>query len=195
LTLRNERAIKRVILSGECDTASGIARQALNLGLPRVSEAMVRRALRRHGLAARVKHKKPVLTKRHKALRLAWAREHRHWTVVILAWPPQSPDLNPIENVWNVFKQRVREGPATGSVKQLWERMEKVWWSMESSPCTRLVATMPGRVREVIKAQSTSVESRRVSVVQQDDLLGLLFDKLGRKIDHASYNFKNEKCI
>jgi len=58
----------------------------------------------------------------------------------------------------------------------------------ESAVVDGVVATMPGRVREVIKAQSTSVESRRVSPVQQDDLLGLLFDKQRRKIDHASYS-------
>jgi transposase len=276
LTLRDEHVVKRVILSGECDTAAEISRQALNLGLPRVSEATVRRALRRQGLVARIMRKKPALTKRHKALRLAWAKERRNWTaadwervifsdeskvvlvncagrswcwrgpgsnpydervvqptkkfgggslmvwgcmssrgvgnlcriypimtadvyveilehhmlsskawllphknapyvfqqdndvkhtsrktkewlqrnhVDILSWPPQSPDLNPMENIWSVFKQRVREGAAITSVDRLWERMEDVWWGIEPDRCARLIATMPARVQAVIQAK------------------------------------------
>ena len=81
LSARDEHIIKRIILTGECHTATEISRQASNLGLPPVSDWTVRRALRRQGLAARAMSRKPFLTKSHMRRRLEWAKAHRHWTV------------------------------------------------------------------------------------------------------------------
>ena len=80
LTTRDEHIVKHLILSGECQSAAEVARQAPNLGLPTVSANTVRRALRRQGLVARVKSPKPFLTKLHMRRRLEWARAHRHWS-------------------------------------------------------------------------------------------------------------------
>lgn len=41
----------------------------------------VKRRLRTVGLMGRIAVKKPLLTERHRRLRLAWARERQHWTV------------------------------------------------------------------------------------------------------------------
>ena len=80
LTTRDEHIVKHLIMSGECQSAAEVARQAPNLGLPTVSANTVRRALRRQGLVARVKSPKPFLTKLHMRRRLEWARAHRHWS-------------------------------------------------------------------------------------------------------------------
>ena len=40
----------------------------------------MRRHLKKMGLKAVVKKKKPLLTKKHRKDRLDWAYEHRHWT-------------------------------------------------------------------------------------------------------------------
>ena len=73
LTTRDEHVIKHLVLSGECQSATDIARQAPNLGLPAVGAETVRRALRRQGLVAKVKPPKPALTKLHMRRRLDWA--------------------------------------------------------------------------------------------------------------------------
>ena len=52
LSPRDERVLRRVVLSGMHDTASEIARNAASLGLPPVSAVTIRRALRRQGLVA-----------------------------------------------------------------------------------------------------------------------------------------------
>ena len=41
----------------------------------------VRRRLDEAGLSGRVARKKPLLTKRHKQVRLAWAKERNNWTL------------------------------------------------------------------------------------------------------------------
>ncbi|KIH61589.1 hypothetical protein ANCDUO_08136 [Ancylostoma duodenale] len=36
------------------------------------------------------------------------AKQLQSWGVKLLAWPPESPDLNPIENVWGSMKKVIR---------------------------------------------------------------------------------------
>ena len=44
----------------------------------------------------------------------------------VLQWPPQSPDLNPIEHLWDVLKRKLSsyQNPPQG-IHELWERIEK----------------------------------------------------------------------
>ena len=46
LSLRDERVVKRLVLSGTFDTASELSRNAASLGRPAVSAKTIRRALR-----------------------------------------------------------------------------------------------------------------------------------------------------
>ncbi|CDQ73230.1 unnamed protein product [Oncorhynchus mykiss] len=43
-----------------------------------------------------------------------------------MTWPPQSPDLNPIENVWDEFDRRVKEKQPT-CVQHMWELLQDCW--------------------------------------------------------------------
>ena len=80
LSPRDERAITRVMLSGECGSPAEIAQQAANIGLSPVSASTVRRALARQGYSAYVQKPKPSLSKKNLRERLKWAKERRHWT-------------------------------------------------------------------------------------------------------------------
>ena len=67
----------------------------------------------------------------------------------VLEWPSQSPDLNPIENLWSIFKNEIHKLNLTRK-SQLVDEMEKAWKLLDSELCKRLVTSMRGRLREVI---------------------------------------------
>lgn len=66
-----------------------------------------------------------------------------------LPWPPYSPDLNPIENVWSVMKSRVRElKPQTAD--ELRAAILRVWCDLPASLFRNLVESMDRRLTAVI---------------------------------------------
>ncbi len=72
----------------------------------------------------------------------------------VLKWPAQSPDLNPIEHLWDHLKRRLGEyETAPNGILELWERIEKEWEAIPASECQKLIESMPRRVEQVIKAK------------------------------------------
>lgn len=72
----------------------------------------------------------------------------------VLDWPPQSPDLNPIEHLWDYFKRKLSDFPTTPtSIRELWERAEQVWNEIPPEKCLDLIDSMPRRVAAVLKAK------------------------------------------
>ncbi len=74
--------------------------------------------------------------------------------IKVLGWPPQSPDLNPIEHLWQHIKKELSqyERQAKG-VWEVWERVAEVWDNIEPEVCQNLIESMPRRVGAVIKAK------------------------------------------
>lgn len=72
----------------------------------------------------------------------------------VLDWPAQSPDLNPIEHLWNEVQRRLRKNTVhISSVSSLWMAVEDAWNTIEQSICEQLIRSMPNRVAAVIKAK------------------------------------------
>ena len=46
-----------------------------------------------------------------------------------MTWPPQSPDLNPIQMVWDEVDRRVKEKQPT-SAQHTWELLQHCWKSV-----------------------------------------------------------------
>jgi hypothetical protein len=72
----------------------------------------------------------------------------------ILEWPPQSPDLSPIENLWAILKRKLNQydHPPNGVI-ELWERIEEKWNEISKEDCLRLVESMPNRIKAVLKSK------------------------------------------
>jgi transposase len=70
-------------------------------------------------------------------------------SITTLPWPPQSPDLNIIENVWGFIKSRL--GVYYENVDQLKEDILKAWRALEVSVIQNLYKSLPRRVEAVIR--------------------------------------------
>jgi transposase len=86
------------------------------------------------------------------------SRTAREWMenqgITLLDWPPQSPDLNPIEHAWGHIKRELVKYPTPAKgVWELWERAAEVWTKIDPEVCQGLIESMPRRVQAVIKAK------------------------------------------
>jgi hypothetical protein len=63
----------------------------------------------------------------------------------IIKWPPYSPDLNPIENLWANLKKRVERHTAN-TVQELEHAVKTEWANTDTTLCRKLVNSMPDRI-------------------------------------------------
>lgn len=72
----------------------------------------------------------------------------------ILDWPGNSPDLNPIENVWGILKQRIRK-QSINTKQEMISLIINLWYrDVEIQQCIRRsVESMPKRIRSVIQSR------------------------------------------
>jgi len=72
--------------------------------------------------------------------------------VRVMHWPSQSPDLNPIEHLWDDLDRRLRAEPCQPtSAESLFAKLQALWHSTAAETTRALVASMPRRLLEVIK--------------------------------------------
>ena len=71
--------------------------------------------------------------------------------VNVLKWPGNSPDLNPIENLWSLIKQKV-SGSNPRSLEELKRIITEVWcMNIDKKVCKNLSDSIPCRIQNVIK--------------------------------------------
>lgn len=73
-------------------------------------------------------------------------------SVRCIDFPPYSPDLNPIENLWAVLAREVEKTPCS-TVKELMDCVEEVWQTACKPLMAELVASMPRRIEAVLEAK------------------------------------------
>ena len=82
-----------------------------------------------------------------------WFEEHSS-EFEVLTWPPDSPDLNPIEHLWDVLDEQVRsvEAPPR-NLQELKELLLTSWCQIPQHTFRGLVESMPQRVMAVLAAE------------------------------------------
>jgi transposase len=71
-----------------------------------------------------------------------------------LVWPPNSPDLNPIEQVWYHIKTIIQKmTPRPMTVPSLKEAINRAWSEFDVNILNRLVESMPDRIAAVMEAK------------------------------------------
>jgi transposase len=71
--------------------------------------------------------------------------------ISVLDFPPYSPDLNPIENLWHIVQVKVDEHDCE-TPKQLEDAVRAEWSALSPDLCRTLARSMPDRLRAVIEA-------------------------------------------
>ena len=73
---------------------------------------------------------------------------HQNWR--IMQWPAQSPDLNPIENLWTESNKYVK-AKAPRTLDELEKVIIDSWNMISAKTCADLVESMPRRCRAVLR--------------------------------------------
>ena len=72
--------------------------------------------------------------------------------ISVLSWPPQSPDLSPIENVWGIVSEKVyKEGKTYKSKDDLWEAIVAAWESIPQTVLQNLYKSMTNRLIKILE--------------------------------------------
>lgn len=74
-----------------------------------------------------------------------WRAENK---VQRLSWPSNSPDLNPIENVWSFMKSQIR-GKSFRSADALERKIKNIWQNLSPEYAKKLVNSMSSRLDDV----------------------------------------------
>lgn len=66
--------------------------------------------------------------------------------VPVLAWPAYSPDMSPIEHVWDVLDRRIRQRvPVPTNIQQLRTAIEEEWTNIPQATIDNLINSMRRR--------------------------------------------------
>ncbi|UYV75593.1 hypothetical protein LAZ67_13000683 [Cordylochernes scorpioides] len=94
------------------------------------------------------------------------------------SWPPYSPDLTPIEHVWDIIGRRLHALPQPRSEDELWQMVEREWRAIPQDAIRTLIDSLPRRVaaciavRGALKKPVEELDKTdlRVSALQLEDL-------------------------
>ena len=72
-------------------------------------------------------------------------------------WPPNSPDLNPIENLWHILRSNVRKkNPRPMKKAEFIAAWKEEWKRLDMHQVRKLIESMPKRLQAVIAANGGS---------------------------------------
>ncbi|GFV06481.1 three prime repair exonuclease 2 [Trichonephila clavipes] len=182
-TSRSERSLKKICLENRFATTKVIKSQLQDINA-NASERTVRRKLKDLNFKTCRPARKPKLTPAMKAKPLHWAKQWRDkdvdfWRLIelpdiqlglsklflaeqniaLLDWPGNSPDMNLIENFWELMKREVPKDVITNKTLLL-ERIIHVWVHHPQMQETvkSSIDSMPCRIEALIAAKGGSTK-------------------------------------
>lgn len=78
----------------------------------------------------------------------------------IMDWPPNSPDLNPIENLWAIIKRKVyHDGKQYNSLEELWTAIESACQQITTSAIKNLINSVDKRLVKVLETGRAKINA------------------------------------
>ncbi|GBM02423.1 hypothetical protein AVEN_76475-1 [Araneus ventricosus] len=149
---RGERRLWRCVRANRHATVEQLTAQMNQGATKSVSSTTVQRTLLRMGLRSRRLVNAPMLiavslvtkARCHTACSVcAWFEEHQD-EFTVLPWPANTPDLNPIENLWDHLDRVVRAmDPQPRNLAQLATALESAWLNIPLNTFRNLIDSLP----------------------------------------------------
>ena len=87
---------------------------------------------------------------------MAFFKKHK---VTVMKWPPNSPDLNPMENLWAILSDKVYKVRKIFESKEiLWKTIVSEWNKIPQSVYENLIKSMDNRLERVITGRGDIIE-------------------------------------
>ena len=88
----------------------------------------------------------------------AWLQRHNITVMGKGVWPANSPDLNPIENLWSILEEELKcEKKTPQDLPSLEKALQAAWSRIKPETLTNLILSMPDRIKSVIKSRGKFV--------------------------------------
>ncbi|UYV77839.1 hypothetical protein LAZ67_15002543 [Cordylochernes scorpioides] len=88
--------------------------------------------------------------------------------VQMLPWPPYSPDLSPIEHIWDIIGRRLHALPQPRSEDELWQMVEREWRAIPQDAIRTLIDSLPRRVAACTAVRSVLDRLRFLPIKKMD---------------------------
>ncbi len=62
--------------------------------------------------------------------------------IPVLSWPAYSPDMSPIEHVWDALDRRIQRAPVPANIQQLRTAIEEEWTNISQATINNLINSM-----------------------------------------------------
>jgi hypothetical protein len=73
-------------------------------------------------------------------------------TLIHLEWPPQSPDLSPIEQIWDYVKSKM-DTTERSSKEVMWQKIQKEWNKIPKKVLRKYILSLKSRCAACLNAK------------------------------------------
>ena len=129
------------------DGVGGLARMTTNMDSAVYQDTLERHLLPMVAQSSRIFQQDNASPHTSRSTR-QWFSAHK---IEVLDWPAQSPDLNPIENLWDIISRRL-QSQTWRKPDEVWERISHIWNTMSIAITNQLIQSIPYRLQAVIEA-------------------------------------------
>ena len=91
----------------------------------------------------------------------AWLQSYNISVMGKGVWPVNSPDLNPIENLWAILEKELKSGKNTpNNLASIEKSLHAAWSRIKPETLRNMIRSLPDRIKSVIKAKGKFVNQK-----------------------------------
>ncbi len=103
-----------------------------------------------------------------------WFKDHG---IPVLNWPANTPDLNPIENLWGIVKRKMRYA-RPNNAEELTATIRATWALITPEQCHSLFDSMPRHIAAVIQAKGAPTKYFQLAKISKNPFFVLVLSNI-----------------